>query len=677
MKKLHLITLLQQMKYPALLLGLCMLAYGLYFRWFGFYGDDWSYVWYRHLIGFGGPGTFASIDRPFSGLFYNPVMAVLGEQALPYHIFNLILRWISGCLFFSIIKRIAPDKPGLAAWAGILFVLYPGFTQQPIAVEFILHFFVLDLFLLSILLMLWSVGKSGFHYWVLTLLSMLAAASLFLSEYFIGLEAARPVLLFFVLGRTSSKIATTIKKIVKAWLPTLIVVVGFLYWRVFVFKFPTYQPQLVEEFTADPFSAITGLALQVVIDLKAVLIDAWRQVLIAPVGKREMFYMLAMILVSLVLVYLFWLKSVKDENTQVVTRSAFWRDTGFYPILFSLYLLLIAGWPFWITHIPIRIDFPWDRSILPFLPGLSILIAGVLELIFRKPYHVLVLGVMVGLSLFFHYQNAKEYRYEWEKMRQFFWQLSWRAPALESGTVLVSDDIPLYRHSDNNLNAPLNWTYAPALTSMQLPYKFFDLFLRMDPQYNEIPSLKEGIPITHNYRRTTFESSTSALLAYYQDPDMCVRLLGPDDSTIWFLPEKVANAAKISKLERVLPEIMGQAVPPNVFLPEPAHGWCYIFQKADLAFQNKDYETVTSLYEESLTAGLSPQDPTELLPFLKAYAALGNSAEAEKMVDTLLSDPVNRPVLCAHLDAFVKASETQKNVSITKQLFDYAGCDPK
>jgi len=654
-----------------------MLAYGVYFRWFGFYGDDWSYVWYQHLIGFGGPGTFASIDRPFSGLFYNLVMAVLGEEALPYHIFNLILRWISGCLLFYIINWIAPDKHELAAWAGVLFVLYPGFTQQPIAVEFILHFFVLDLFLMSILLMLWSLGKRGFHYWVLTLLSMLAAASLFLSEYFIGLEAARPVLLFFVLGRSTSKITTTFKQILKGWLPTLTAVVGFLYWRVFVFKFPTYQPQLVEDLTADPVSAITVLASQIVTDIKAVLIDAWRQVLVIPTGSREILYLLAMISFSLVLIYLYWLKSAKDESIPVLSQPKFWKDKGFYPIFFGGLLMLIAGWPFWITHIPIRIDFPWDRSILPFLPGLSIFIAGVLELVFRKPYQVLVLGVMVGLSLFFHYQNAKEYRYEWERMRQFFWQLTWRVPALESGTVLVSDDIPLYRHSDNNLNAPLNWTYAPALASMQLPYKFFDLFLRMDPQYNNVPRLEEGIPIIHNYRRTTFESSTSALLAYYQDPDMCIRILAPEDSSLRFLPEKVADAAKISKLERVLPVTMGQAVPPDVFLPEPDHGWCYAFQKADLAFQNKDYQTVITLYEQSLAAGLSQRDASELLPFLKAYAALGNEEEAEKMVDSLISEPENRPVLCAHLQAFMTTHGTLENMSIITYLLDYVGCEPK
>lgn len=676
MLKIRLANWLPKLKYPALLLALTVFAYGLYFSWFGFYGDDWSYVWYQHLLGYGGPGAFASVDRPLSSLFYNPVMAIFGEGALPYHILNLLLRWLSGCLFFTIIQLMAPGQTGLAAWAGILLVLYPGFTSQPIAVEFILHFFVFDLCLLSIWLMLISLGKRGAIFWVMTLLSMLSAASLFLSEYFIGLELARPVVLFHAICNTESKLLNKIIRTLKAWVPTLIVALVFVYWRVFVFKFPTYQPHMVADFTANPVNTLKELAVRILIDIKVVLIDAWRQVLILPEGKRELLYIVLMVSSAVVLIYLFWHRIVKPTESPANDQRQFWKDKSIYPILFGFFLTSVAGWPFWITHIPVRIDFPWDRSILPFLPGLSLIIAGLLELLFRKPYHVAVLGVMVGLSLFFHYQNAKEYRYEWEKMRQFFWQLSWRAPALEPGTVLVSDDIPLYRHSDNNLNAPLQWTYAPDLESSKLPYKFFDLYIRMDPQYNDIPELVEGIPIVHNYKTTTFSSSTSAILAYYQDPDKCVRVVSADDSSLRFLPEKVALAAKISKLNRIISNSEAQAVPPDVFLPEPEHGWCYLFQKADLALQNSDYRSAVDLYNQAVESGFTPRDATELLPFIKAFTALGQLGDANNLIDDVLSEPKNQAVLCDHLHALKTSQDMQEKGNSVIQVLDYAGCQP-
>ena len=50
------------------LLFLCILAYGIYILWMGFYWDDWPWMFFSKAIG---PKSLVGIEkhRPFSGLF--------------------------------------------------------------------------------------------------------------------------------------------------------------------------------------------------------------------------------------------------------------------------------------------------------------------------------------------------------------------------------------------------------------------------------------------------------------------------------------------------------------------------------------------------------------------------------------------------------------------------------
>jgi hypothetical protein len=71
---------------------------------------------------------------------------------------------------------------------------------------------------------------------------------------------------------------------------------------------------------------------------------------------------------------------------------------------------------------------------------------------------------------------------------------------------------------------------------------------------------------------------------------------------------------------------------------EPAHGWCYYFEKADLAWQNKDFETIIDLFNEADQKGLSSNIGSEYYPFVDAFAHLGDmekaKAETEKWIST-------------------------------------------
>ena len=112
-----------------------------------------------------------------------------------WRIAALGLRWLSSVLYFITLRRAYPRRTGLIFAAGLLFLLYPGFSQQAVPVEFILHFFSLCCILASIAIHQSALDSSRRS---LSALRMIAAGGLslvgvFSCEYFIGLEIVRAV----------------------------------------------------------------------------------------------------------------------------------------------------------------------------------------------------------------------------------------------------------------------------------------------------------------------------------------------------------------------------------------------------------------------------------------------------------------------------------------------------
>ena len=129
------------------LVTLIVLTYGvpLLFGWFGFYGDDWIYIYNQRLAGAKSFVEFVRWDRPFSAWVYVLSGAAFGTSPILYHVLILSQRVFAAILFFATLRILFPKRRLAVAAASFLFALYPGFKQQPIAVQFILHFASMDL----------------------------------------------------------------------------------------------------------------------------------------------------------------------------------------------------------------------------------------------------------------------------------------------------------------------------------------------------------------------------------------------------------------------------------------------------------------------------------------------------------------------------------------------------
>ncbi len=67
---------------------------------------------------------------------------------------------------------------------------------------------------------------------------------------------------------------------------------------------------------------------------------------------------------------------------------------------------------------------------------------------------------------------------------------------------------------------------------------------------------------------------------------------------------------------------------PAVFGAEPAHTWCYYFEKADLARQLGDWQTVLQLKAQVDAHAFTPGIGAEYFPFIEAYAWTGQWEQA-------------------------------------------------
>jgi hypothetical protein len=610
---------------PIALLGISFLSYGILSPWLGFYWDDWPAIWYLHTFGPAGFKEVFAIDRPLLGRFFMLTTPFLGDSMLAWQIFGILTRWASSLALWWTLRQVWPERIREATWVALLFTVYPGFTQQYIAVTYSHVLIILSIFLLSMGSMIWALRKPAW-FWPLMVFSVLASAvTMFSVEYFFGLELLRPVLLWLVLSEKTQKLGRRIYKTLAVWAPYLATMFIFLLWRVLFSETPRGQVKMVDKLQTNPIQEIIRLAGMVTQDVFQSSLLAWIKPIdfsqLISFGTASVVLYAVLTLVSFVIA-LFYLAKLRllNQNSQPPGRS-------FARLLIGLgiYALLVSGWPFWATHLPIELVYPWDRFTLPMMLGASLLVVGLLELLGNRRFlKVLLLSALIGLAVGFQFQHSNTYRRDWNTQAQFFWQMAWRAPAIQPGTLLLSSELPFVYFSDNSLTAPLNWLYAPDNISRSMDYMFYSIEARLGLT---LPALQTGLPVEQDYRATSFKGNTSQALVLFYQPPGCVKFLNPaTDSALPQKPKYISDAMHLSDLTTILNETQTPAQPPeHIFGPEPAHSWCYYFEKAELARQSEQWQQIGTLAEGAfaLDETLYPVNAPELLPYIEAYAHLG------------------------------------------------------
>ena len=98
---------------------------------------------------------------PCSGWLYAAPFSLLGESTLAWQLYALLWRWLSVLALWWLLRLLWPTRRRLATVAALIFAIYPGFSQQPIAVTYSLYWLYFTLFLFSLCCTVLSLRPGG------------------------------------------------------------------------------------------------------------------------------------------------------------------------------------------------------------------------------------------------------------------------------------------------------------------------------------------------------------------------------------------------------------------------------------------------------------------------------------------------------------------------------------
>lgn len=641
---------------PIALFFVCLFSFGLFIPFLGFYWDDWPLILTGNWQGTDGFWQYWQYDRPMAAWTYAAAYPLLGTQALSWQIATFLLRWGTAAAGWWTLVQIWPEQKRIAAWTSFLFAVYPVFTQQPISVAYNQHWLCFLLFLLSLGSMLLA-HRNPRWFWPLTIFALTASlVQLFTIEYFVGLELSRPFLLWMLFSeRPGSSFSGRLKATLRASALYCLVLGFFIAWRLFFVNLPIEDrnaPILLATLMEQPAAGILELLQMALQDVSFIIVTNWYTVFrptIFDLSDRFSIFVLGAGLVSAALTGAYhFLRNREAETSDAVIHKLI------APMLIGLLLVFLGALPGWVTGRQVIIGAYSDRLAIPAMFGASLFLASLSAWLIRGHIQqILAISLLVGLATSANLRIANDYR--WAKIQQtrFYWQLHWRAPQIEPQTAVFANAEILPKMGLYSTAAGINFLYPNESPSANVPYWFFSLSRQFSHQ---MPELMAGMPLETDFRQISYRGESSNSLVIYYEPNNadCLRVLTKEDVHDPALSEIVVQSLPITNLERIQSEPSANSRTPDVqiFGPEPEQGWCYYFEKADLARQTKDWQQVASLGDTARDLGHTLKNsqsntPQEWIPFIQGYGMVGRWDESYALTRSVLErEPKMSARLC-------------------------------
>jgi hypothetical protein len=565
--------------------------------------------------------------------------------------------------------KLWPDAKRQVTYTAFLFVIFPLFTLQPIAVTFHQQWLQYVLYFLSLGTMVQAIRCHKYRALLTGVSLLFSALQLTITEYFIGLELLRPIILYFLIKDNQSKISSRLWITFKSWLPYFILTAAYIIWRLFFIELQTddpYKAVVLYNFFSEPLSTIIHLRNTVIPDLVYMLSASWANVLLLDINDANLttsmtYWLIALVSAIGMLCYFNRVNLVEPEDSKSQNNWCL------QAAIIGSIAMILGILPAWITNRSVIDDFHASRYALPAIFGISLLLTAFFEWILDERLHKAVfLSLLISLTIPFHLKNAQQYSQLWKHQRNFYWQLSWRAPYLLPDTAVFSEEELFPNQGLFSMSSALNLLYPQPKNPETLDYWMYTL----RPRFEDL-DYKAEVPLNSKFRTLSFigEAPDSIMVHYYPSQNHCVWILGPDDEDNPDLSSLELKWLHFSNTTRIVELQEAQDYPPSeLFGEEPEHGWCYFYQKAELARQMKDWQRVVEIREAASAAGFHPTNPPsdvphEWLPFIEAYAHVSDWEEAKNLTSHIVSlDEEYSPRLCNLWDRI----ETQTPTSVLK-----------
>ena len=529
--------------------------------------------------------------------------------------------------------------------SSFLCVVYPAFQAQYASVIFGILFLLFSIFLLSLILMLKAFyeKKNGFFLLIISLLFSLI--NLISIEYFFTLEILRYLIIYFHLEKEGRISLRTFFMRSYSYLSLyLAMIVRRLFMQA---GETTYRYDL--NFQPSSSSLINFLQ-RGIIDVWNASFGAWIYALYPHhLIETQSHLVIGITLTILFLVMLVGLMFFKNQippcdhqvneimtfpygilrNRQAQGSSFLNKKISVYT--FSLAALFCAGIPFWIADLPVGEQYVFSRWTIPFVIGASVLLS-VLVLQIKKPAFVnLLASFLIALGVCSQILAGNSFRQDWNKVREYVAQFTWRIPSLQENTTIFSNYLDFNYENSDQISMALNLHY-PSSDHFKIP--LFQFYLPERVGTNLLPAIEPDLPLAGRRCYRFFQGSTSkSIVVDFRHP-ACLHVLDPEiDVHNPNIDDLQRESLFLSDLELISKEEkqMGWDQLESVFGPPPPADWCYYFEKADLARQYQDWETIDVLASEVEAKGLLPRDDREWFPFIEGCACNGRGDRAAEL----------------------------------------------
>ena len=640
---------------PVILFTLTIAAYGLLLPQTGFYWDDWPFVWIARFLG---PAEFFpafSNIRPFLAPIFFITTSLLPPEPIYWQIFMLLIRFVSGLLAWFIFSQVWPWHKRPALVASFLFLLFPGYSQHWVAFTHINQEWIAFLFYL---LSFWCTARAlrnpdRFRRNTFVALLFLVLG-VFPTEYFAGLEPLRFLFIWVIVAEETREFKQKLLISFKRWLPYLVIWLinaAWLAYFLFVRSYGSYDVEVVTE-PISTLEIITAVADAV---WKGGLY-IWAQVLI--LASRTYTAPSSILTVLLIAgscaLLFFYLKRLETQDDRKSTYAV-------QMFLIGLAGILLGRLPSFAANLPLTLQSSDDRFMISMMIGGSLFITGLVELLIRNArIKTFVFALLIALGIGQQFYNANIFRRDWLNQQKLYSQLAWRIPAMEPGTLLITDQLPVDYETDLSFTASINWIYAPGYTRSQVPYGLIYTEKRLG---GSLASFNPGEDVNVYLRTVNFDGSTSKAIVLFMPENGCLRVLGSkwnDEISYSGQSRYLVKAIPLSNPDLIRTD--SGNTPKLPFLSEARHDWCYYYTRAELARQAQDWGRVNSLLSEATSLGYQAGDPFEWLVFIEAKAMAGDLKNAEELSERAFkSDQRTRKGICQVWKRIQANSPTEDN----------------
>jgi len=633
-----------KLSFPLFLLLITLLSYGFFSLRLGYFLDDWYIILFKQRFGAEGFWLYFSEDRPLESIPYVILFSIFNDSPQVWAIFALVMRFVFSLTFWMVLNKFFPKQDRIWKWAALIFAVFPGFKFHNFSIMFSIFYMFFSFHMLSFYGMAMAMERRSEpkKYILWTIFSMFF---LFIGissvEYYIGVELFRVILLFIVHARTEPQPRTKIiKRVFIDWIPYLILLLGFLVYRVLQRDTFSYEISVLGNLKESPIPVLFGMIKDAIKSVSDGLFFSWIQAIKSvffEIRYAKNLELIGLLLVSTIVVYFglrYFLKNA-DAKAEFYPKSWVLMPIG-------LFLCLISLIPFYAGGFPVGLDFPWNRFFLAMLPGISIFVVGFIEFVFRtNGIKISILTFLIVVSIGSHYINGAEFISQWDKHVELMRQFSWRIPAIEPGTALLTADSPIHKYyTGTTMMGPINLVYDA--NGHEEKYDYFVVLMDSN-QAEDIPDIDGNNDFKLRWRSLDFHGNTDSLITYLQPEEGCVQILSdgivPEVPGLNFPKEEWAKLSRNSNLNMIIPNPeQPVSLPARYFGEEDKSTWCYYYQKADLEKQLNNWESTINIYEDAFAKGFHPINPSEYRNLVEAWLRTGKFEDADEFINKMNHD---------------------------------------